>query len=248
MMAALFRHHSRPCLPWLWLRSGLEAQHRGLARAAAATKAAPLSGTPNATQGSPLHQEGLPYSALAATKAHAWTSASHRNPTWPPAAEEQLVFQQAPRAAPAFPELMEPGKRAVLVCVDPDINGALAVLSWHNPTPTSSNGSSSSNSLSSGNNGGSSSSNGASSGSNGSSLGLETEPLVQTHLVEVAVHDMPITIWQMASRSKKQPDAAALLELLRHHSGLGSHPPGSIVLRAIVEHTTPQHLSGKHAW
>jgi hypothetical protein len=113
----------------------------------------------------------------------------------------------------AFPELLQPGTSAVLIGVDPDVHGALAMLRWRNA--------------------------GALAGAT---------PLQLVAAAEVEVHDMPIEIWKLGKRDKKHPDAVALDALLRTLRGDGSGGAGTAVVRAAVEYTTPQHLSGKHAW
>ena len=94
--------------------------------------------------------------------------------------------------------------------VDPDISGAIAVLRWQN----------------------------------GSGGGRGALPPIES--MDLAIHDIPVEIWQLGSRDKRQPSAVALLELLREQALAAAE--GGAVVRAVVEYTTPQHLSGKHAW
>lgn len=148
------------------------------------------------------------------------------------AAEPAAPASPLARSEPIlFPELLAPGKRAFLLGVDPDINGAVAVLSWRNSSGRADSSS------------GDAGSNSSSSSSRQAELGELT----------VSVHDMPVELWQLGSRSKKQPEPAALLEMLRQHAGLGSGGQeaggdAEVVVRAVLEHTTPQHICGKYAW
>jgi hypothetical protein len=67
------------------------------------------------------------------------------------------------------------------------------------------------------------------------------------HLLSIAqaeVFDMPTEIWKMKAREKKQPSPAAFLQLLQN---IAAEDPRAAV-RAVVEFTTPTHLSGKYAW
>lgn len=59
---------------------------------------------------------------------------------------------------------------------------------------------------------------------------------------------MPIETLKLGSRDKKQINPVVLSEVL--HRIATEEGPGSsnTVLGAALEHTTPQHLSGKHAW
>lgn len=155
---------------------------------------------------------------------------------------------------PIFPELLEPGTQAVLVGVDPDINGAVAVLSWRNP-PASAAGSSGTGDTSN------------SGDTSASASSTEWPAHLATEAVGVEVHDMPIEVWELGTRSKRQPHAAELIALLRQQLGLpggggegglwgssgssngvGGGGSCKVVTRAVLEHTTPQHLSGKYAW
>ena len=74
--------------------------------------------------------------------------------------------------------------------------------------------------------------------------GAETDRAVWSR-ASVAVHDMPVTAWQMASRTKKQPCSQRLLEILRPYAALQGE---DCVVRVALEVTTPAHMSGKHAW
>jgi hypothetical protein len=58
------------------------------------------------------------------------------------------------------------------------------------------------------------------------------------------VFDMPTEIWKMKAREKKQPSPASFLQLLQ---SIAAQDP-SADLRAVLEFTTPTHLSGKYAW
>lgn len=58
---------------------------------------------------------------------------------------------------------------------------------------------------------------------------------------------MPIVLWQLASRVKKQPCSVGLLRTLRPYADL-ARADGDVVVRAALEVTTPSHISGKHAW
>ncbi len=64
--------------------------------------------------------------------------------------------------------------------------------------------------------------------------------------LELVVHDIPTDIWQLGKREKRTPDSSAIAAILRRHL-VEAAAHGSSV-RAIVEYTTPQHISGKHAW
>jgi hypothetical protein len=112
----------------------------------------------------------------------------------------------------AFPELLGPDATAMLVGVDPDVNGALATLRWRNA--------------------------GALAGASALQLAAAAE---------VEIHDMPVEIWKLGKRDKRHPDAAALDALLRSLAARQT-ASGSGLVRAVVEYSTPQHLSGKHAW
>jgi hypothetical protein len=59
---------------------------------------------------------------------------------------------------------------------------------------------------------------------------------------EAAVHDMPVEVLRLGTRDKRQACPAALAALLRALAPAGGGAA------AAVEHSTPQHLSGKHAW
>ena len=74
--------------------------------------------------------------------------------------------------------------------------------------------------------------------------GAETDHAVWSR-ASVAVHDMPVTAWQMASRTKKQPCSQRLLEILRPYAALQGE---DCLVRVALEVTTPAHMSGKHAW
>ncbi|GAB4819483.1 hypothetical protein N2152v2_006529 [Parachlorella kessleri] len=166
----------------------------------------------------------------------------------------ELHFTAAVSEQPVFQELFQPGKRAVLLGMDPDINGAVAVLSWQNPaldnSISGSNGSSGAalaplGSLRQGRKG---------SAERSSSSGCTHSA---TAGLAVSVHDMPIELWEQHKRSKRQPDPAALLAILQESTGAATlvgdagaagAGGGDLVVRAVLEHTTPQHLSGKYAW
>ncbi|RMZ52445.1 hypothetical protein APUTEX25_000024 [Auxenochlorella protothecoides] len=121
---------------------------------------------------------------------------------------EQEQYIQLPAEAPIYPELLAPGKRCILVGVDPDISGALAVLHWQNPAEGA---------------------------------------FFPWQAARLEVHDMPIVLWQLASRVKKQPCSVGLLRTLRPYADL-ARADGDVVVRAALEVTTPSHISGKHAW
>lgn len=125
-----------------------------------------------------------------------------------PVPSEQEQYIQLPTETPIFPELLQPGKRCILVGIDPDISGALAALHWQNPTDGCAN---------------------------------------PWQAARLEVHDMPITLWQLASRVKKQPCSVSLLRALRPYADL-ARADGDVVVRATLEVTTPSHVSGKHAW
>ena len=50
-----------------------------------------------------------------------------------PHAAAAFAFERLPDESASFPELFQPGRQAVLLAVDPDLNGAVAALCWHNP-------------------------------------------------------------------------------------------------------------------
>lgn len=139
------------------------------------------------------------------------------------AASSSYNFQPAACELTAFPELLEPGRRAVLLAVDPDLNGAVVALSWRNPAAsqgaackTSSNGSSSSNGS------GREPSGSASSSSGSRSHGL---PLPAGCALHVELHDMPTEVWQYGTRAKRQPAADGLIGILQRYSASG--PPSA---------------------
>lgn len=155
------------------------------------------------------------------------------------------LFELQQRDAPLFPELLTPGTRAVLLGIDPDIHGALALLSWHNPPAISSMVA-------------------TSSCGHTRSSSESSSPWPALADLQLAVHDMPVELWEQSLRAKKHPSAASITSLLRKElqggscsasiSGLGQADAAvagrqqPTVVRAVVEYSPPLHMSGKHAW
>ena len=156
-------------------------------------------------------------------------------PTHPaPHAETAYCFERAPDEPPAFPELLQPGRRVVLLAVDPDLGGAVAALSWRNPPAAAAaatdahldDGSSSSsrneNSSSISSSSNESSNGGGSNSSEAPPLPLQQQGLPSLPLLEavhVELHDMPIEVWKYGSRDKRQPEAAGLIRILQRYLG-----------------------------
>lgn len=150
-----------------------------------------------------------------------------------------LLFEPLERGALPFPELLQPGKQAVVVGIDPDISGAIAVLSWQNPAADSSECSALL----------------SSSSHRSSTLGTHAPSLAS---LSVEVHDLPVEVWQLGSRNKRQPNPVGIHQILQQcleepglqsqHASRDEDGRQGTVARAVVEHTTPQHLSGKFAW
>ena len=165
-------------------------------------------------------------------------------------------FERAPDQPPQFPELLLPGRQAVLLAVDPDLQGALVALSWRNPPSAPATDE-------------------AAAGS----------AAIDLAGVDIQVHDMPLETWKYGSRDKRQPDAGALIRVLAQcgadggvgvgggesSSVLNSSSSGSndssgsvgaggsdtqpevtaaapAVVRALVEYSMPPHVCGKFAW
>jgi hypothetical protein len=141
-----------------------------------------------------------------------------------PCAETAYCFERAPDEPLAFPELLQPGRRVVLLAVDPDLGGAVAALSWRNPPAAAaseidahSHGSSSYNESSRSNESSSSSSSEASLPLPSPQQGLPSLPLLEA--VHIELHDMPIEVWKYGSRDKRQPEAAGLIRILQRYLG-----------------------------
>lgn len=120
--------------------------------------------------------------------------------------------------APTFPELLLEGKSSVLIGVDPDTHGALAVLRWQNIAalpPLIKDDSS-----------------------------FSAPDIVAA--AEIEVIDMPTEIMKLRARDKKQPSPEGVLTILRDITAKAEL--SNEVIRATLEHTTPTHLSGKYAW
>ncbi len=158
------------------------------------------------------------------------------------AASSSYNFQPAACELTAFPELLEPGRRAVLLAVDPDLNGAVVALSWRNPAAsqgaackTSSNGSSSSNGS------GREPSGSASSSSGSRSHGL---PLPAGCALHVELHDMPTEVWQYGTRAKRQPAADGLIGILQRYA---SGPPSAAGAAGAAGGVSVAVVGGKEA-
>eukprot|EP00887_Chlorella_sp_A99_P007832 scaffold20.g7832.t1 len=151
------------------------------------------------------------------------------------------LFELLPLEPPAFPELLTPGTHAVMLGIDPDISGAIAVLQWRNPPAAP----------------------GAVASANTSAPALDS--------LQLSVHDMPVELWEMGTRAKRQPSAQSLISLLQQHTGPDpgagagvvpaapaaataepaaqpTAPEPPMVVRAVVEYSQPLSMSGKHAW
>lgn len=111
--------------------------------------------------------------------------------------DNEFTFHQAPTEGPIFPELFQPGRRAVLLAIDPDLGGAVAALSWLNPPAPAGAAEDCS--------------------SNGSAAAAAQGSLPPLDQIAVELHDMPVEVWKYGSRDKKQPDAAKLIVILQRY-------------------------------
>lgn len=133
-------------------------------------------------------------------------------PLHPSPAAPEYAFEQAASEAPLFPELLQPGRRAVLLAVDPDLGGAVAALSWHNP-PAGSSGHDAAGVA------------GSDVAGSAAAAGLPLAPGLQ---LRIEVHDMPVEVWRYGSRDKRQPDAQGLIAILRRYQqGSGTEESSS---------------------
>lgn len=111
-----------------------------------------------------------------------------------------------------------------MIAIDPDVNGALAVLRWK-PASRIKNSSTS------------------------SPLWASVGDIEAS--TDLTVIDMPTELWKLGTREKRHPDPAALAALFEEYTSSVTTTRDSgenSVLAAALEYTTPQHLSGKYAW
>ena len=145
----------------------------------------------------------------------------------PPPAGPTFRFEAAAAEPPLFPELLQPGRRAVLLAVDPDLGGAVAALSWRNPPARAASSGGGGGSSSSSSNGSSSGGSGAAAADTGAAQHACAAALLASPGLQVELHDMPVEVWRYGSgRDKRQPEAAGLIRILRQYTDGGSAAAG----------------------
>ncbi|KAL4451807.1 hypothetical protein ABPG75_007469 [Micractinium tetrahymenae] len=129
-----------------------------------------------------------------------------------------FAFERLADEPALFPELFQPGRQSVLLAVDPDLNGAVAALCWHNPRDATA-AAAATNSSGSGSNGSTT----YTSESTSSSITGGTCAPPPLHNVRVELFDMPVELWRYGSgRDKKHPDATGFIAILQRYA------PGSL--------------------
>lgn len=71
-------------------------------------------------------------------------------------------------------------------------------------------------------------------------------PHLDATAASIEIHDMPTETWKMKSRDKKYPSPQGILSLLQTIKS--KELTSNTSIHAVLEFTTPTHLSGKFAW